>query len=163
VADDASNHAGPFSVPTIKALIRLMARHNVSEIDLREGDQRIRLIRGGRPAPAAVAPEPAPQPAAAPPALAARPETAPAGPARSFHEIKSELVGTFYSAREPGAEPFVRIGSRVKAGDVLCLIEAMKLFNEVQVDRAGVIAEVCVENQQPVEYGQVLFRLDPTG
>jgi acetyl-CoA carboxylase biotin carboxyl carrier protein len=148
-------------VATIKALVRLMSRHNVNEIDLRQGELRIRLVRGLRPALAADLPEALPpQPAAG--QAPARPEHPAAAPASPYYEIKSELVGTFYAAPEPGAEPYVRVGTRVKPGDVLCKIEAMKIFNDIQADRAGVVVEVCVQNQQPVEYGQVLFRLDPS-
>jgi acetyl-CoA carboxylase biotin carboxyl carrier protein len=163
VAEDVAQAPGPFDVATINALIKLMARYDLNEIDLQQGDQRIRLRRGvGKllEAPGAFPVAPAPLPAPAGSAAAAKPEAAP--PAKTLHEIKSELVGTFYASREPGAEPFVRVGARVKKGDVLCLIEAMKLFNEIHAERDGVIVEVCVENQQPVEFGQVLFRLDPS-
>jgi acetyl-CoA carboxylase biotin carboxyl carrier protein len=160
VAEDANPTPGPFSVPTVKSLIRLMARYNLSEIDLHQGDQRIRLRRGpGKVVALAHAPEAAPPPSAAP----ARAEpAAPAAPGRALHEVKSELIGTFYASPSPDAEAFVRVGSRVKKDDVLCLVEAMKVFNEVTADQGGVVVEICVQNQQPVEFGQVLFRLDPT-
>jgi acetyl-CoA carboxylase biotin carboxyl carrier protein len=167
VADDASKSPGPFDVPTIKALVALMSRHNLSEIDLREGEVRIRLRRGTRrvvappeqmsPAPAAPAAPPAPPPAAAPAAAE------PARPAKELVPIKSPTPGTFYAAPSPNAEPFVRVGSRVTPATVVCVIEAMKIFNEIQAECSGVITEILVENQQPVEYGQVLFRVDPTG
>jgi acetyl-CoA carboxylase biotin carboxyl carrier protein len=136
----------------------------VDAIDLQQGDQRIRLRRAaGRPAVAAVVADAAPPPVAAPPAAPAKAAAAaPAASTKAHHEIKSELVGTFYAAPEPGAEPYVRVGTRVKPGDVLCKVEAMKIFNDVQADVAGVIVEVCVANQEAVEFGQVLFRLDPT-
>jgi acetyl-CoA carboxylase biotin carboxyl carrier protein len=143
-----------------------MARHNLNEIDLHQGDQRIRLRRGaGRLS--AIPGDTEAVPPAEPAVVSIRKEPAErrisATPGKTLHEIKSELVGTFYAAREPGAEPFVKIGSRVKRDDVLCVVEAMKVFNEVTADRDGVIVETCVQNQQPVEFGQVLFRLDPTG
>jgi acetyl-CoA carboxylase biotin carboxyl carrier protein len=161
VAEESANNAGPFSVATVKALIQLMDRYRVDAIDLQQGEQRIRLRRGvaGRSVAVPVAAE-SPAATAPAPAQAAVAQGPSAGPA--LHEIKSELVGTFYSSREPGAEPFVRVGTRVNKGDVVCLIEAMKLFNEVPADQTGVIKEVCVQNQQPVEFGQVLFRLDPS-
>jgi acetyl-CoA carboxylase biotin carboxyl carrier protein len=165
VAEDAVQTAGPFDVTTVNALIKLMARYDLNEIDLQQGDQRIRLRRGPRKlvsVPGATFAPTAPAAAAPAAASAAAPKAQPAAPAKALHEIKSELVGTFYASREPGVEPFVGVGTRVKKGDVLCLIEAMKLFNEIHAERDGVIVEVCVENQQPVEYGQVLFRLDPT-
>jgi acetyl-CoA carboxylase biotin carboxyl carrier protein len=164
VAEDANHTPGPFSVETVKALIRLMAQYNLNEIDLQQGDRRIRLRRGAT-GKVVVASPPAETaaPAAAPPSTAAKPAPpVPAATNKALHEIKSELIGTFYASSSPEAEPFVRVGTRVKKDDVLCLIEAMKVFNEVTADRPGVIVEVCVQNQQPVEFGQVLFRLDPT-
>jgi acetyl-CoA carboxylase biotin carboxyl carrier protein len=162
-AEDASNDAGPFSLPGIKALIQLMGRHNVNEIYLRQGEQRIRLRRGGRlTAPAA--PEDAPAPRVVTPTASAKSEPAPPPqPSRVLHEIKSEVVGTFYTSPKPNEPAFVQVGARVNKGDVLGLIEAMKLFNDVTADRPGVIVEICVQNQQFVEYDQVLFRLDPAG
>jgi len=105
-----------------------------------------------------------------PPAAAALPLTAPgegaalpAAPASKLLEIKSPMVGTFYAAPEPGAPPYVKVGSRVAAGQVVCIIEAMKIMNEIESEVAGVVREVAVENAQPVEFGQVLFRVDPHG
>jgi acetyl-CoA carboxylase biotin carboxyl carrier protein len=102
-------------------------------------------------APAAMAP------AAAPAAPAAAP------PATTLVEVKSPMVGTFYKSPEPGAEAYVKVGSRVTTGQVVCIIEAMKIMNEIESEVQGVVREVCVENAQPVEFGQVLFRLDPNG
>jgi len=106
----------------------------------------------------------------APPAPTAEPrEPEPARPAPTgaaaavLKEIKSPMVGTFYKAPEPGAEPYVKIGTRVTAGQTVCIIEAMKIMNEIEAEIAGVIREVCVEDTQPVEFGQVLFRVDPHG
>ncbi len=87
----------------------------------------------------------------------------PAAPASHLLEIKSPMVGTFYSAPEPGAEPYVKVGSRVSPGQVVCIIEAMKIMNEIESELHGVIREVGVENTQPVEFGQALFRVDPNG
>jgi len=81
----------------------------------------------------------------------------------ALKEIKSPMVGTFYAAPEPGAEPYMKIGARVSAGQTVCIIEAMKIMNEIEADFAGVVREVCVEDAQPVEFGQVLFRMDPHG
>jgi len=106
------------------------------------------------PAPSAVAPAaPGPAPAASPP-------PAPVSPLK---EITSPMVGTFYRAPEPGAEPYVSAGARVTMGQTVCIIEAMKIMNEIEAEIAGVIREVCVEDAQAVEYGQVLFRVDPNG
>jgi acetyl-CoA carboxylase biotin carboxyl carrier protein len=100
-------------------------------------------------------------PHASPPAAAAgAPAAAPATPSHLL-EIKSPMVGTFYSAPEPGAEPYVKAGSRVATGQVVCIIEAMKIMNEIESEVAGVVREVLVENAQPVEFGQLLFRVDP--
>lgn len=165
MADDAAKNPGPFDVRTIKHLIALMSRHDLSEIDLRDGPARVRLRRGPAggmpvvsmvPVPAAAPPAPAPTPAATSPAEAAK-------PARTYVEIKSPTPGTFYAAATPGAEPYVKVGSRVSPTTVVGLIEAMKIFNEIPAECSGVITEVLVENQQPVEYGQVLFRVDPAG
>jgi acetyl-CoA carboxylase biotin carboxyl carrier protein len=162
VAEEASDTPSPFDVQTIKYLVTLMSRHDLSEIDLRDGPARLRLRRGPRrvsppaPAPAPAAPMPAP---AAPPA----PREEPARPARALVEIKSPTPGTFYAKANPDAEPYVRVGSRVTPTTVVGLIEAMKLYNEITADCTGVIAEIIVENAQAVEYGEVLFRVDPTG
>ncbi len=166
MADEANREPGPFDVQTVKNLVALMSRHDLSEIDLQQGDQRIRLRRGPRglvAAPPAAAPPaalPAPTPAAPPPVASPSPEAD--RPTKTFHTIKSPTPGTFYVRPKPDAEPFVRVGSRVTPTTVVCLIEAMKIFNEIQAECAGVITEVLVENQQPVEYGQVLFKVDPT-
>jgi acetyl-CoA carboxylase biotin carboxyl carrier protein len=100
-------------------------------------------------------------PGAAPPAAAAT--SAPAAAASHLLEIKSPMVGTFYSAPEPGAQAYVKVGSRVNVGQVVCIIEAMKIMNEIESEVGGVVKEVCVQNAQPVEFGQVLFRVDPNG
>jgi acetyl-CoA carboxylase biotin carboxyl carrier protein len=102
-----------------------------------------------------------PVPAGAPdaePREAPRPPAAPA-----LKEIKSPMVGTYYKAPEPGADPYVKVGSRVTSGQTVCIIEAMKIMNEIEAEIAGVIREICVEDAQPVEFGQVLFRVDPNG
>ncbi len=165
VADDASKTPSPFDPKTIKYLVGLMSQHDLSEIDLREGELRIRLRRGGREVvvtqtpvvPMAATPPPAPAPAAAP---GPRPEAE--KPAKPTTPIKSPTPGTFYASPSPDAEAFVRVGSRVTPTTVVCIIEAMKIFNEITADCTGVVTEVMVENQQPVEYGQVLFKVDPT-
>lgn len=165
MADDASNIPSPFDVRAIRHLIAMMSRHDLSEIDLREGDLRIRLRRGprGRPAPqvpAAPVPPEGPATPAAPAAPVRAPE--PEKPAKPLVTIKSPTPGTFYAASGPDAAPFVRVGSRVTPATVVCIIEAMKIFNEIQAECTGVITDILVENQQAVEYGQVLFRVDPT-
>jgi acetyl-CoA carboxylase biotin carboxyl carrier protein len=113
--------------------------------------------------PIAAAQPMAPPPAAAAPASAA-PAGAPAPPATTaLKDIKSPMVGTFYRAPEPGAEPYVKVGTRVTQGQTVCIIEAMKIMNEIEAEVTGVVREVLVEDTQPVEFGTVLFRVDPNG
>jgi len=166
VADNASHTPNPFDIDTVQALIGLMSEHDLSEIELREANRRIRLRRGTQanvgPAPVALHPALAPA-ATAPSAPAAKADSTPQAATRKLIEIKSPTPGTFYASPSPDAQPFVRAGSKVASSTVVCLIEAMKIFNEITADCTGVIAEILVENQQPVEYGQVLFRVDPTG
>jgi acetyl-CoA carboxylase biotin carboxyl carrier protein len=167
VSEDAGKHPNPFDVQTIKQLVALMTRHDLSEVDLRDGQARLRLRRGPRrnatvPAPAAPIAPPAPSASLPETAAPSSPREASA-PARTLVEIKSPTVGIFYAAAKPGAEPLVRVGTRVSPTTVVGLVEAMKIFNEVQAECSGVIAEVLVENEQAVEWGQVLFRVDPTG
>jgi acetyl-CoA carboxylase biotin carboxyl carrier protein len=97
------------------------------------------------------------------PTMAVAPAGPAAAPAAALKEIKSPMVGTYYAAPEPGAEPYVRVGQRVTAGQTVCIVEAMKIMNEIEAEVAGVIREICVEDAQPVEYGQVLYRVDPNG
>jgi acetyl-CoA carboxylase biotin carboxyl carrier protein len=159
VADELPKAPAPFDVRTVKALVALMTQHDLSEIDLRDGAQRVRLRRGAPPVTGA---------AAATPAYSSPPPTPPANtqdsggaPAKKLIDIKSQTVGTFYAAANPGAEPFVKVGSKVSPNSVVGLIEAMKLFNEINAECSGMVVEILVENQQPVEFGQVLMRVDP--
>ena len=164
-ADEAPKTAGPFDVRTVKALVALMTQHDLSEIELRDGNQRLRLRRGANQVDVAShVPGPIPVVSAADSASAKK--EAPAAPppaARQLIEIKSPTPGTFYASAKPGEPPFVKVGAKVTPETVVCLIEAMKLYNEVQAECAGVVVEALVENQQPVEYGQVLFKVDPAG
>ncbi len=118
---------------------------------------------------APVAPMAIPMPMSLPPAGHAadqpRPDTTarPAAPAAHLKEIRSPMVGTFYKAPEPGAEPYIKVGNRVTAGQTVCIIEAMKIMNEIEAEITGVVREINVEDSQPVEFGQVLFRVDPNG
>jgi acetyl-CoA carboxylase biotin carboxyl carrier protein len=164
---DASKTPGPFDVKTVGALVALMSEHDLSEIDLRQGEERITLRRGSAmtmvAAPAAM---PTPVIATAPahsPSISAKSDGPPASTGKKLIDIKSPTPGTFYGASSPDAQPFVRAGSKVTPTTVVCLIEAMKIFNEITAECAGTIAEILAENQQAVEYGQVLFRVDPAG
>jgi acetyl-CoA carboxylase biotin carboxyl carrier protein len=167
-ADDASKSPRPFDVRTIKTLVGLMTQHDLSEIDLHEGEHRIRLRRGTRPAvvqttspPAPVAPSaPTPGPSTPPPAAV---EAKAGPPNKAYQYIKSPTPGTFYAKPNPDAPPFVTAGSRVTPETVVCTIEAMKIFNEIQAECTGVITKVMAENGQAVEWGTPLFEVDPTG
>jgi acetyl-CoA carboxylase biotin carboxyl carrier protein len=153
----------------LKKLIDLVQESGIGEIEITEGEERVRIARGGHvtvtPAAAAPAAVPAPAPTAAPaPAAAAAAAVAGAPgaaaeqrPAEAGHAVKSPMVGTFYRAPSPEAKPFVAVGDTVKEGQTLCVIEAMKLMNEIESDAAGVVKAILVENGQPVEYGQALF------
>jgi len=144
----------------LKKLIDLVEESGIAELEITEGEEKVRITRtqaGGNvmyaPPPvqhmvAAAAPAAAPATAAAAPAEAAMPEG---------HVVKSPMVGTFYRAPSPGAKAFVEVGQSVSSGDTLCIIEAMKLLNEIEADQGGVIKAILVENGQPVEYGEPLF------
>jgi acetyl-CoA carboxylase biotin carboxyl carrier protein len=157
----------------LERLLDLLHRSDAQTIEIRRWTTTIRISKGplansGQPVTYHVA---APPHVAAPAAAAAAatvpgasPAAEAAAPARSnLVEIKSPMVGTFYAQPEPGAQPYVRAGSRVSTGQTLCIIEAMKIMNPLDSEVAGVIREVLVEDAQPVEFGQVLFRVDPNG
>ena len=144
----------------LKTLIELVETSGIAELEIQEGEERVRITRTGaqpqqavmfhasQPMPMAVAPAPAPAPAE--PAAPAAPEG---------HVVKSPMVGTFYRSSSPGAKPFVEVGDSIQQGDALCIIEAMKLMNEIEADAGGTVKAILVENGQPVEYGQPLFIL----
>ncbi|HYD74900.1 acetyl-CoA carboxylase biotin carboxyl carrier protein [Ramlibacter sp.] len=148
----------------LKTLIDLVSESNVSELEITEAEGKVRIVKGGPAAtpqvvyaapPAAAAGVPAQLPAASAPAAAAPAPEVPAG-----HTIKSPMVGTFYRASSPGAKPFVDVGSQVKEGDTVCIIEAMKILNEIEADKTGTITQILCENGQAVEYGQPLFVIE---
>ena len=149
----------------LKTLIDLVSESGISELEITEGEGRVRIVKAPVAgvqtvaAPVVVAAAPAAVAAPAAPASAA-PAPAEADAAPSGHAVKSPMVGTFYRAAQPGAEPFVSVGSSVKEGDTICLIEAMKLLNEIEADKTGTIKAILVENGQPVEYGQPLFIIE---
>jgi acetyl-CoA carboxylase biotin carboxyl carrier protein len=135
----------------LKTLIELVETSGIAELEIQEGEERVRITRTQSPPPAAATPvaEPAPVPVV-PAAEPAEPEG---------HVVKSPIVGTFYRAASPASKSFVEIGDTVKEGDTLCIIEAMKLMNEIEADASGVVKAILVENGQPVEFGQPLFVL----
>lgn len=162
MADPKSPAPRPFDVGTVEHLIGLMAKHELAEIALQEGEHKIRLRKAVPPPVFAPAPAPAHLPApVAHPAPAAQPSAGPnAVPTgKALTEIKSEMVGTFFSKPKPDKPDYVTVGAAVNPATVVCLIEAMKIFNEVPAGVAGTIAEVCVKNGDFVEFGTVLFRV----
>lgn len=153
-----------FDVRKIRRLVELMNEHGLSEMDIRQGDMRIQLRRGGEPTVSGPAPQPAAAPAsAAAPAEASRPAAPPpvAAAEEHFVYIKSPMVGTFYAAPDPDSPPYVKVGDSVGPDSVVCIVEAMKVFNEIQAEASGKIVAVLVENGEPVEFGQSLFKIDP--
>lgn len=144
----------------VKKLIELLEESGVAEIEIKEGEESVRISRQGQ----------VPSPVYSPPPVMAAPAAPAAAPAASTEEAKAEefsghvvrspMVGTFYRAPSPGAKPFAEEGESVKVGDTLCIIEAMKLLNQIEADKAGTIKAVLVENGQPVEYNQPLFVIE---
>jgi len=166
----------PFDLSKLRELVSMMEKHGLSEVDLRSGTERWRLRRGPGDTPAMPMPVgfPGPMPTpgfpmmpfppgVSPQATAPAPVASPAAPAApaaaELPAIKSPTVGTFYSSAAPGEAPFVQVGSKVNTDTVICIIEAMKVFNQITSDVTGTIAEVLVKNGDPVEYGQPLFRV----
>lgn len=145
----------------LKKLIDLVQESGIAELEITEGEEKVKIVKGGSVSVgAAPLGAPAPLPAvvaAAPAALPAEPE-----PGQEGHVVKAPMVGTFYRSPSPDAKAFVEVGQAVKEGDTICIIEAMKLMNEIESKAAGRITKVLVENGQPVEYGQPLFLLEPS-
>lgn len=145
----------------IRKLIELLQETGISEIEIKEGEESLRLSRHSTSMamdvhhvrPAHLAPMPHPAPEIAAPVAAAEPVVA-------GHQVRSPMVGTLYSAPSPEAAPFVAVGQAVKVGDPLCMIEAMKMFNEVEADKAGIVTAILVQNGMPVEYNQPLFVIE---
>jgi len=147
----------------VKKLIELLEESGVAEIEIHEGEESVRISRYSTAAPAPVAAAPAAAAPATPAVAPATEATAAADEAAglpSGHVVKSPMVGTFYRASSPGAAPFVEVGDSVQVGDTLCIIEAMKMLNQIEADKAGVIKAVLVENAEPVEFGQPLFVIE---
>jgi acetyl-CoA carboxylase biotin carboxyl carrier protein len=143
-------------IALVKELLALLDNSSATTIEIRKGFTTYRVSREAHQA----APAP-PQVAPAAPGAPAAPAAAPAPAAPRLIEVKSPMVGTFYRAPEPGAEPYVKAGSRISAGQTLCIIEAMKIMNELEAEVSGTVREVLIEDAQPVEFGQVLFRVEP--
>jgi acetyl-CoA carboxylase biotin carboxyl carrier protein len=146
----------------LKKLIDLVQESGIAELEITEGEEKVKIVKGGAvaagSAPMMMAPMPVEQRAApAAPAAASAAEAEPAAP--EGHVVKAPMVGTFYRSPSPDAKAFVEVGQAVKEGDTICIIEAMKLMNEIEADASGTVKAILVENGQPVEYGQPLFIL----
>jgi len=145
----------------LKKLIDLVQESGIAELEITEGEEKVKIVKGGHVSVSAAAPvqvAPIETRAAAPAAAAPAPAAeAPAG--QEGHVVKAPMVGTFYRSASPDAKPFVEVGQAVKEGDTICIVEAMKLMNEIEADASGVVKAILVENGQPVEYGQALFIL----
>jgi len=148
----------------LKTLIDLVSESNVSELEITEAEGKVRIVKA-TPVAVTAAPMAAPVVQAAPVVLTSAPapvvSQAPAAPAApSGHAVKSPMVGTFYRAATPGAKPFVEVGDTIKEGETICIVEAMKILNEIEADKSGTVTQILVDNGQAVEYGQPLFVIE---
>jgi acetyl-CoA carboxylase biotin carboxyl carrier protein len=142
----------------IKKLIEIIEESDIAELEIKEGEEAIRISRySSAAAPVVYASAPAPAPSAG---LVAVASAAPAEEKITGHVVKSPMVGTFYRAASPGAKVFTDVGQKVQVGDTLCIIEAMKILNQIEADKSGTVTKILVENGQPVEYGQPLFIIE---
>jgi acetyl-CoA carboxylase biotin carboxyl carrier protein len=153
----------------LESLVRLMVENDLTELDLKDGEETVTVKRGGKPvvvaaAPVAAAPAPAPAPVAAP---AATPAAAPAAAPAADDDagciaVESPMVGTFYATPGPDKPPFAQVGTQVGPESIVCLVEAMKIFNEIKAEKSGTIHKILVKSGQPVEFGQKLFLIKPS-
>jgi len=148
----------------LKTLVDLVSESNISELEITEAEGKVRIVKGGYGMPTTMM-MPATQQMMAAPAAASAPAegaaaAAEAPPVQSGHVVKSPMVGTFYRSASPGSKPFIEIGTAVKEGDPVCIVEAMKIMNEIEADMAGTVSKILVENGQAVEYGQPLFIIE---
>ena len=147
----------------LKTLIDLVSESNVSELEITEAEGKVRIVKSAPAAAVAQVVAAAPVAAVAAPivqAVADAASAAAAAPAPAGHTVKSPMVGTFYRASSPGAKPFAEIGQAIKEGETICIVEAMKILNEIEADKSGTITQILVENGQAVEYGQPLFIIE---
>ena len=145
----------------LKKLIDLVQESGIAELEITEGEEKVKIVKGGNVSVSSLAPVAAapPEPRVAAPAAAAPAPAAEAPAGQEGHVVKAPMVGTFYRSPSPDAKAFVEVGQAVKEGETICIIEAMKLMNEIEADASGVVKAILVENGQPVEYGQPLFIL----
>jgi acetyl-CoA carboxylase biotin carboxyl carrier protein len=159
-SDEGAQGGNVFDLDRLRQLIELMESHDLTEINLRQGSEKVQLRRGAEQVFAAPAPiAPAPQPVAPPPPASA----APAGPVAdgaNIVTIKAPMVGTFYARPNPQSEAFVKVGQRISADTVICIIEAMKVFNEIPAEISGQVVAVLADDQQAVDFGRPLFKVD---
>ena len=144
----------------VKKLIELLEESGIAEIEINEGEESVRISRYSTTAPAAPIQQYAPAPAAPAPAPAAQTESASESPAVLGHTVNAPMVGTFYTASAPGSPDFVKVGDSVNEGDTVCIIEAMKILNQIEADISGTVKAILVENAQPVEFGQPLIVIE---
>ena len=144
----------------VKKLIELLEESGIAEIEISEGEESVRISRYARDATVVSVPQVGGAPAPAPAAQAPAAEPAVAPPPQRGHEVKAPMVGTYYAAPAPGAKPFVEIGSEVQSGDTLCIIEAMKMMNQIEATQSGRIVSILADNGEPVEFDQVLFIIE---
>ncbi len=142
----------------VKKLIELLESSDIAEIEIKEGEESVRISRGSSSIPAPIAYH-APAAAAPAPAAAAAPAAEAAVAASDEGAVKSPMVGTFYRSPSPSSPPFVEVGKHVKAGDPICIVEAMKMMNQIEADHSGVVEAILVEDGEPVEFGQPLIRI----
>ena len=167
-ASSQARKSGNRMIEDVRELLDLMTAHDITEVNLEEGNKKILLRRGhaGTPALSVGAPTASPAPAAAPaaaPAPAATTEASGESAAvpDGLIDITSPMVGTFYTASSPDSDPYVSTDTKIDDESVVCIVEAMKVMNEIKAECSGTVVEICVKNAQPVEYGQVLFRVKP--
>jgi acetyl-CoA carboxylase biotin carboxyl carrier protein len=153
---DPNKEGDIFDVKRIRRLVELMNEHELAEIDLRQSDQRIRIRKGGE-----IIASPAVSRPASPPPTAEAAALAAAADESQLLIVKSPMIGTFFAAASPDAPPFVKVGDHVGPTSTVCIIEAMKVFNEIPAEVSGLVVAVLVENGEPVEFGQPLFKIDP--
>ena len=145
----------------VKKLIEMLEESSLAEIEINEGEESIRISRSSTVMPQVQMQAPTiAAPVAAPPSVGEAPKAEPDSATLEGHSVISPMVGTFYRSSSPGAKPFVEVGQQVNLGDTLCIIEAMKMLNEIEADKAGVVKAILKENAQPVEYGEALFVIE---
>jgi acetyl-CoA carboxylase biotin carboxyl carrier protein len=167
MSEDVSGNECPFDLERLRELVEMMEMHGLSEVSLSRGDEKWKLRRGGQqesvhvPASVPIAPVPVPPVSAAVVSASSSESTGPASEAGNTIPIKSPTVGTFYAAASPDDPPFVTVGTKVSPDTIVCIVEAMKVFNQIPAEVSGTIEELLVTNGDPVEFGQPLFRVRP--